>query len=785
MRVKLTDALSELERRAGASGTDRREREEDRGSSVTPVVRQLQLPKINLPKFSGDQLAWEGFRDLFRSLVHDASDIPGVQKLQYLKSCLLGEAEALVANVPLSDAAYQGAWDDFVARYDHPRVLLFAHMRNLLACPATKKASPSELKRMLGVITTSIRAFAALKRPVSYWDDWFVHLLVCKLDPVTRLNWETLLADSRAIPTFKQLQDYLENGIRALDAAHPEAALSATSVLSKPGKSARVSSNATTMVKSAKNKKCALCDGSHLLPYCGKFKGMNVAQRSDKVKEFGLCLNCMRTGHRANACTTDKRCLVCADRHHTMLHGGGQSAGGSTKAGGTNPPSPKEPQGATALSASSANAESAVLLATARVLLRNAQGHVVKVRALLNSGSEATFVSEWVAQTLRLRRDPVDDDDGPLGNETGAVTSSAGPDPGRSGVLEPVICRGEPGAPVAQLTAFGWALTGTLGGERAGTTSLHVKVFHAQGVDEVAQALQRFWELEEVSTVQPLTPAEKQAKKHFKETHQRDHTGQYIVRLPRTSSAGATLGISRPAALKMLLSSKRRLAKQSELRMKYTAFMDDYLVLGHMEPVPPEGHPPDDSFYMPHYAVFKRGDPNGKIRVVFNAFFRTSTGLSLNDLLLPGPRLQSDLWIIITRPWIIATDEASKYPLGALILVRNRYVDDIPAGVDSAELARETQRQLVEILQAGGFTLAKWAANDPSLCPAGSQDERRLPMGDSVGALGLSWHPKSDTLSLSLSMVPVQAALSKKYNDDDDVPSVSPTERERAVTFLH
>ncbi|KMQ85623.1 hypothetical protein RF55_15705 [Lasius niger] len=243
MRSKLTDALSKLERRVGAAESERQKPIQVGGAtSVSPVVRQLQLPKINLPKFAGDQLAWEGFRDLFLSLVHDVPNIPGVQKLQYLKSCLSGETADLVANVTLSDAAYQGAWKDLIARYDNPRVLLFAHMRNLLACPATTKASPSELKRLLGVMTLSIRAFAALKRPVDYWDDWFVHLLVRKLDASTRLHWETSLADSRVFPTFKQLQNFLANRIRALEAAHPEGALSCTvaTTPSKTGKGSRV-----------------------------------------------------------------------------------------------------------------------------------------------------------------------------------------------------------------------------------------------------------------------------------------------------------------------------------------------------------------------------------------------------------------------------------------------------------------------------------------------------------------------------------------------------------------
>lgn len=105
MRAKFQEILAARERADSGSRGETRDPAET--SLIAPVMRHLQLPKLALPKFSGDQLAWEGFRDLFRSLVHDVSELPGVQKLQYLKSCLSGEAAELVANTPLTDAAYQ------------------------------------------------------------------------------------------------------------------------------------------------------------------------------------------------------------------------------------------------------------------------------------------------------------------------------------------------------------------------------------------------------------------------------------------------------------------------------------------------------------------------------------------------------------------------------------------------------------------------------------------------------------------------------------------------------
>lgn len=163
-----------------------------------------------------------------------------------------------------------------------------------------------------------------------------------------------------------------------------------------------------------------------------------MVQRNDKVKGFGVCSNCMRAPARMS-CTRpmtpsgellfDGGALSGADRHHMLLHGGGQAPANPTEVSGTGSSTSKEVQGTNALSSSvrahTGKAENSVLLATARVLLRNAAGNVIKVRALLDSGSEAILVSEWVSQTLRLQQDPVDVIvTGLQRTQTGTVTSS-------------------------------------------------------------------------------------------------------------------------------------------------------------------------------------------------------------------------------------------------------------------------------------------------------------------------------------------------------------------------
>jgi len=52
-------------------------------SSMTHDPRHsiVQLPRIDIPKFSGDITKWESFRDVFDSLVSNRTDLSNVQKL--------------------------------------------------------------------------------------------------------------------------------------------------------------------------------------------------------------------------------------------------------------------------------------------------------------------------------------------------------------------------------------------------------------------------------------------------------------------------------------------------------------------------------------------------------------------------------------------------------------------------------------------------------------------------------------------------------------------------------
>ena len=73
----------------------------------------------------------------------------------------------------------------------------------------------------------------------------------------------------------------------------------------------------------------------------------------------------------------------------------------------------------------------------------------------------------------------------------------------------------------------------------------------------------------------------------------------------------------------------------------YTKALQEYVELGHAEPVTAGelNKPESTTYYLPSHGVVKQSSTTTKLRVVFDASAKTTSGISLNNTLLPGPNL--------------------------------------------------------------------------------------------------------------------------------------------------
>ncbi|CAH2108864.1 unnamed protein product [Euphydryas editha] len=71
----------------------------------------FNLPKINIPTFSGNYLHWLEFRDTFLSMIHNNKTISNISKFHYLRASLQGNAALIIKNINFSDDNYHTAWN--------------------------------------------------------------------------------------------------------------------------------------------------------------------------------------------------------------------------------------------------------------------------------------------------------------------------------------------------------------------------------------------------------------------------------------------------------------------------------------------------------------------------------------------------------------------------------------------------------------------------------------------------------------------------------------------------
>ncbi|XP_029155164.1 uncharacterized protein LOC114928246 [Nylanderia fulva] len=787
------------------------------------------LPPILIPPFSGKCEDWENFRDRFTSLIIMNKDLSNFARMHFLVSSFTGRALESIKNTPITADNFEIAWKALVSRYKNKRRLIEVHVSALYNMPTVSRENAFELNELRDKANRALASLKTLNRtPAEILSDMLVYCVSQKLDHSTRKAWKLRGSDNSDIPTYEDLDRFISSRARALEELTPLS-------LTKPTRSQKINSNTASASSAAS---CPVCKGSHFINKCALFIQKTPTQRLEIVKQAKRCVNCLSAKHAVQACPSKYSCRACQRKHHSMLHLESSPSATETVLPTTSKSkSEMMTDNATSLfSASRLQSRPSVLLATARVKIGSPSGRTVIARALLDQGSEITFITEQIVQTLKLRRiklpisisavGGVDagtcrfaaqiklsprDVSYPTLTSTASIMHSltkytpplisstsdwnhlsdltlADPDPTSPDRIDIIIGadlysklivdgvrRGDKGTPLAQNTIFGWILLGPMSGI---SLRRSISVQHCANALSLESELRRFWEIEEIPQRAILSPEEQQCEEHFLTTHSRCADGRYVVRLPFRKGPPIDIGQSRNTAERLLKSVHRRFKSSNELKIEYTKFLHEYEALGHMREVTSSRAFSMQCVYIPHHPVIRESSVTTRLRVVFNASSITTNSTSLNDHLLTGPKLQTDLSAVVLRwrqfryvysadiakmyrqisvdsrdvdyqrilwadsetecakeyqlttvtygtasaPFLalrvlrqLILDEGHSFPLAVPVLQDNIYVDDVLFGADDIPLLRQMRSQVCALLKCGLFELRKWSSNSVHL----------------------------------------------------------------------
>ena len=353
-----------------------------------PPASGVKLPKLEAPKFDGKYTNWISFWEQFDVAIHGRTSLSDVEKLAYLRNSVKdGSTKGIIEGLSTSGEFYAEAIDTLKARYNRPRLIHQSHVRIVLDAPPVKEGTGRELRQLHDTVRQHLRALKSMGCEPS--GPFITSILELKLDDTTSFEWQKYSQDLTDFPHYSDMLAFLD--LRA------QAAEASTSDSKKERKGGHKSMHSFTGgMSDTLTPTCSLCKTEkHFLFSCPQFKALAHDDKMSTVKSSDLCVNCLRPGHFVKHCRSTNRCRRCQKSHHTLLHV-------EQKADPISP-TPVADTNMYANASTTGGSQGSILM-TCRVLATGPDGSSIECRALLDSASSASFVSERLARGLRLQR---------------------------------------------------------------------------------------------------------------------------------------------------------------------------------------------------------------------------------------------------------------------------------------------------------------------------------------------------------------------------------------------
>ena len=295
----------------------------------------VKLPKLDIISFNGDKMKWNEFWDSFESAVHNNKKLSNVEKFNYLKSKLQGDAKYSVAGLNLSNENYDVAVKTLKERFGNVQDVIDMHYNQMinLRPPINKTMS---LRIFLDKLIKHLRSLEVFKQDTK--QNVFVSMVRLKLPEDILLQLE-IQKGSHESWTIGNLCEKLKEYVIAREKSEKKERLHEQNRMTSHGltkdnsenkpfqrphnlKNEIVSSRQVYSISSeavvatpTRGKsnpfyhQCRYCEAKHWSDECPKYK--TIDERKKQIK--GSCYRCLRLGHSSLNCTRSKACVHCGE----------------------------------------------------------------------------------------------------------------------------------------------------------------------------------------------------------------------------------------------------------------------------------------------------------------------------------------------------------------------------------------------------------------------------------------------------------------------------------------
>ncbi|XP_041460914.1 uncharacterized protein LOC121412065 [Lytechinus variegatus] len=283
-----------------------------------------QLPKIDVPMFSGEPMNYPLWKNAFDCMV-DAKPISDSNKLNYLNTYVCGKAKEIVEHYLLlgEDDGYQKARAEIDSRFGNPSALSVAYTRKLCSWPGIESKDASGLRDFSDFLQKVLSAKTKVKNLGILDFPQENAKLVAKLPQYLEDEWREEIDSWRetkspqSYPSFSCFVGFVK---KAADRANIPELEPLRLNLSKRAQNENARIFSISGLEDG-NSTCPFCDGNHHLESCASFMMKPIAERKLFFSKRMLCFGCALTcEHRGRECMHKRMCRICRGRHLTCLH---------------------------------------------------------------------------------------------------------------------------------------------------------------------------------------------------------------------------------------------------------------------------------------------------------------------------------------------------------------------------------------------------------------------------------------------------------------------------------
>ena len=675
-------------------------------SNPPPVARPVLLPKIKLPKFSGNIIEFQTFWEQFESAVHNDNTLSNIQKLTFLRSCLEGEAAKLVSKVPNIGSSYESVIKTLKDNYDDKHIKTIAHVNHFLGLfsPTYTKDALSNFRSEYEAIYGSI--------PHDF-ETLFICIILAKLPEEFSTSIRRACADDLfKIQNFniamqqeiKLLPINCETLFNSNNQVNDDQAVQPLNFIQNEIQST-ANFKVGTNKKTWKLKNCRFCDSpDHTSRYCTVYT--DVLSRQNRLRERGgICFKCWMNKHDGECMKFT--CQNCSGNHWVAVCK--QQRGSVVSTNKINVSN----SGNCVTQVKTRRPIVAIPTLNLSIKQTRCSRKPHMVRVLLDQGSQITLITESVVRRLNLKESysEVMEISGynnreiksfkvvefNVVNAPNHIQVQAAVVPSITNVVVPsleLISRNleEKGIQLAEnsfdepieiliggdyyydfvdknklcLTVDGIDLIPTTFGNYLVTgkltntmnnnsfSSFKISVVDKDlsllefNKDKSVKDIELLWRMDSVGITDDTCDKSNVVLQNFNDKIQKIGN-RYQVELPWKSLDNTILPNNFHLAKGRLNSLTHRFRKDSNLFSQYKSVLKDQLDKGFIEVIPFEDIDKELCHYIPHHPII-RNHPTTPIRIVFDCSAKCSKqDPSLNDMLHTGPNMVPELTKILLR----------------------------------------------------------------------------------------------------------------------------------------